>query len=68
MKNYTKAALSMGFVAATLQLTAYADHGRDDWNHHGGRNHYAALKVALWGDEFYNADPDEKASMIDQTI
>ncbi|HXI01786.1 MAG TPA: hypothetical protein VNI57_01290 [Candidatus Saccharimonadales bacterium] len=26
------------------------------------------MKVALWGDEFYNADPNVKASMVDQTI
>ena len=75
MKKYTKAAISIGIAAATLQITAYADHGRDhrdhghdDWNRHGTRDQYPPLKVALWGDEFYNDDPTAKASMIDQAI
>lgn len=35
------------------------------WRDNNGPN---ILKVALWGDEFYNSDPATKASMRDQTI
>jgi len=35
---------------------------------HSARKQYGSLKVALWGDEFYNDDPDTKSIMVEQTI
>ncbi len=55
-------------AAATLSCTAYA--GNYD-QHSFKKEHvdeHRRMKVALWGDEFYNADPAEKSRMIDQTI
>ncbi|MCB1824111.1 MAG: hypothetical protein KDJ54_05805 [Candidatus Competibacteraceae bacterium] len=72
MKNYTKAALCVSIIAATLHLTAFADNsghnGKNNDDDYDNWNSKAGLKVALWGDEFYNDDPAIKARMIDQTI
>lgn len=50
----------------TISVVALAE------NHNGANNgNYEkskVLKVALWGDEFYNSDPDTRQAMIDQTI
>jgi hypothetical protein len=71
MNYYTRATLCISIFAATFSLAAYASDNRHDENNggdHNGRNHNSSLKVALWGDEFYNDDPEIKTQMIDQTI
>ena len=71
MNNYTRVALCVSIIATTFNLAAYANDNRHDENNggdHNGRNHNSSLKVALWGDEFYNDDPEIKTQMIDQTI
>jgi len=66
---------AVALVAATLSPSVFADnHGHDDhkyskhkeYNHH--ERHYKPMKVALWGDEFYNDDPAVKADQVQQTI
>jgi hypothetical protein len=47
------------FPSAALAGQDGDDHGRDD---------NRVLRVALWGDEFYNDDPTAKADQVDQTI
>lgn len=60
MLNVSKITMATALLAATaLPLCALAD---DE-----GKAH-SALKVALWGDEFYANDPAVKASNIEQTI
>ncbi|MEZ5503227.1 MAG: hypothetical protein R3E50_11520 [Halioglobus sp.] len=73
MKNQAVAAIVAGIVAGGLHLGAVADKrddGRDDdrGSQYSERHGGARLKVALWGDEFYNDDPSQKALQIDQTI
>jgi hypothetical protein len=57
----------MVLMAGSLTAQAGDDYGRGKGYHHG-RSDTRVLKVALWGDEFYNDDPDIKSSMVDQTI
>ena len=52
------------FVANGGQARWHEAHSH---NMHHGDDDYR-LKVALWGDEFYAADPATKSAMIDQTI
>ena len=60
-------ALTAAFALA-FPLAASAD-GRDN-DHHGRSDHrdHDVLKVALWGDEFYNSDESEKTRQIAQTV
>ncbi|MEZ5556992.1 MAG: hypothetical protein R3E86_00380 [Pseudomonadales bacterium] len=62
-------------VAACAVLTgstaAADDHGdRDhaDRDGRGGSSRHETLKVAVWGDQFYAADPAQKEAMKQQTI
>ena len=59
MLNGTKFSV-LAVMLAAMPFVAQAD------SDHGDR--HSRLKVALWGDEFYNSDPATKASMVDQTI
>lgn len=57
--------------SATFMNNARDDEHRDDHANRFMRKHHeerGKLKVALWGDEFYNDDPAIKAVMIKQTI
>ena len=53
------AAMAAAVLSMSVSATGRMDHDRYDND---------KLKVALWGDEFYNSDPDTKVNMIDQTI
>jgi hypothetical protein len=70
MRNFSKLT-AVAVMVATLPFAAYGQQAQwhraqsHDMDH--GDRHFS-LKVALWGDEFYNADPATKSSMIDQTI
>lgn len=58
-----KAALAVAvMLSVPLAVQAY-DPPKRQHSYHG-----PVLKVALWGDEFYNDDPGAKSDMIDQTI
>jgi hypothetical protein len=63
MHKLVNAALIAALTATTTPLTTQAGQDREDGGRDGG-----VLKVALWGDEFYNDDPAAKADQIDQTI
>jgi hypothetical protein len=58
-----KAALALA-VSSCVPFAVEANNGNHGTNSHQG----PVLKVALWGDEFYNDDPDAKAGQIDRTI
>lgn len=66
-------AAAMPLAAHSVAQAATAADQDPQWHRAGsheldhGDNHFR-LKVALWGDEFYNADPAVKASMVEQTI
>ena len=62
-------AISIPFVVHAAGYHNEKPQWRGEKSHGGDRgdNHYR-LKVALWGDEFYNDDPEAKAGMISQTI
>ena len=70
MRNFALLALIAGSIASITPLATYADdkYGKDYEEEHTEKNKYKPLKVALWGDEFYNDDPAIKADQIDQTI
>ena len=76
MKNACKYTLLAAVMATAIPHVVMADHGRvnyyenerSEWHKHDHGKKHSVLKVALWGDEFYNNDPDEKSSMVDQTI
>jgi hypothetical protein len=55
------APLALAIAGCTLLLTAC---GGDDNNNNSSK----VMHVALWGDEFYNADADAKTLEISQTI
>ncbi len=63
-------------ASAVLPLAAQADEQRNNHEQqskhstekHNENRHQHPLKVALWGDEFYNDDPAAKADQIEQTI
>ncbi|OWY09546.1 hypothetical protein B6V74_05865 [Thioclava sp. F42-5] len=52
------AALAAAVLSTALLAPAHAQSASDA----------GVLKVALWGDEFYSKDPEEKANWIDQTV
>ena len=64
MRQFSKSTLVTLAAAIVLPLSAHAGvssvYGHHDYGH--------KLKVALWGDNFYAADPVLKAAMKDQTI
>ena len=76
MLTLSKPLVFAAMAAFALPVAAHA--GNDfssaaKWNrghsHHDDRgDHHFRLKVALWGDEFYSKDPEEKAKDIEQTI
>ena len=53
--------------AAALAAIAIPSSAKGNSRHHHHR-HDPVLRVALWGDEFYNDDPATKSAMVDQTI
>lgn len=53
-------------AALSLPLAASADRYFNDWNRYGGYDS-RVLKVALWGDEFYNDEP-QKSQQIAETV
>ena len=59
MRTLTRILMLTALASLTLPFAAHADDG------HGGGH---VLKIALWGDEFYNDDPATKASMVEQTV
>jgi hypothetical protein len=67
LKHSWKAVLAVIAIASIPQISTANGYGNwhDDDN---GSRKSSILKVGLWGDEFYNADPVIKASMRDQTI
>ena len=74
ISRFTAAAV---MIAATTPLIMQSANGTNEWSkgyraeaHHDkdDRHHHRRLKVALWGDEFYNSDPATKASLVQQTI
>jgi hypothetical protein len=76
MLHLTRRTALAALVAATIPLAAQArnDEGEssrwsrgDSHQTSHGDDHFV-LKVALWGDEFYNDDPVAKAEQIEQTI
>lgn len=68
MRNFALLALVAGSMATALPSISVAD----DKQAHEQKKTYVhkqkLLKVALWGDEFYSDDPNEKALMVEQTI
>ena len=73
MRKFAQRLVIAGSIAAMTPFAALAGdfhhHDRDydhEWRpfHH----HQKVLKVALWGDEFYNDDPSDKTTAIEQTI
>jgi len=70
MRNIYKLT-AVAVLVSTLPFAAYGHQAQwhrahsHDMEH--GDDHFK-LKVALWGDEFYNADPAVKSTMIDQAI
>ena len=64
MRNHLWAAAVSVMVVVAIPLASQAGSYHDDKNRHEAD----VMKVALWGDNFYNSDPVAKASMIDQTI
>ena len=71
MRNISKATILAVMAAAIIPFAAHADQGQ--WHRAGTHDmdhgdKHSQLKVALWGDEFYNDDPATKSGMIDQTI
>lgn len=64
MQKLTRLAVLSAMMTMTAALP-YAAQAGDD-NEGNGNNQ--VLKVALWGDEFYNDDAAVRTSMIDQTI
>lgn len=64
MQNQSwKAAIALA-AALIVPFAVQANNGNHGTNSHQG----PVLKVGLWGDEFYNDDPEAKADQIDQTI
>ncbi len=61
----TKSALAL-LATAAFALAAHASENNEKPDHATPTG--PALKVALWGDEFYNKDPGEKAAAIDELI
>jgi len=70
MKILSRAIAGAVIAAAAFPILAHADNEHSQYNKHKDYNEHrhSTLKVALWGDEFYNDDPAVKAAMIDQTI
>ena len=64
MNSIIRSLICLGILVTLLCLPAFAQHDSS----HAGSLHNAALKVALWGDEFYAEDPAVKTARIDQTI
>jgi len=59
-----KSSICLGLLVTSLCLPAFAENDSSP----SRPNNSAALKVALWGDEFYAEDPAVKTARIDQTI
>ncbi|OQK18559.1 hypothetical protein AU255_12320 [Methyloprofundus sedimenti] len=70
MRNFALITLIAGSIASTTPLVSYADRKHDDDHaeRHSHMHKHRVLKVALWGDEFYNDDPEIKSIQIEQTI
>ena len=64
MRQYSTTALATLAAAVMLPLAVHAGQSAVYGHHDEGHK----LKVALWGDNFYNADPDIRAAMKNQTI
>ena len=60
--------VAAALLATTLFTSAYADNRHHDSFKKEHQDEHLRLHVALWGDEFYNSDPDAKADQIQQTI
>lgn len=70
MRNFASLALVAGSIATAVPSMALA-HDKNTNEHkpeHHKHHKHKTMKVALWGDEFYNSDPAEKALLVDQTI
>jgi len=66
MRTISRTIAGAVMVAAMCPLLAQADNDNEE-SQYNAYNH-SALKVALWGDEFYDNDPAVKSDMIEQTI
>ncbi|MGR8932274.1 MAG: hypothetical protein ACU836_16720 [Gammaproteobacteria bacterium] len=68
MRNLALLALIAGGMASAAPSVSFAKDkaSREHKEAHG--HHHKPLKVALWGDEFYSDDPNEKSIMVEQTI
>jgi len=64
MRQFSRSTLVTLAAAVVLPLSAHAGISSVYGHHDNGHK----LKVALWGDNFYAADPAVKAAMKDQTI
>lgn len=60
--------VAMLLAAITLPVSHAADHHNTYAQERFAHQDHHRMKVALWGDEFYNNDPLVKASMVAQTI
>ena len=79
MLNISKLMVSLAMVTVIAPMVSQAENRHNDNNESAkwsrsssfdkghGRHHYR-LRVALWGDEFYNDDPAKKADAVKQTI
>ena len=68
MLKLIKQASALGLVAAFASTPVLAHESEHDNDGYHASRGYAPFKVALWGDEFYSSDVDEKTSMTDATI
>lgn len=65
MGRASKLTVTAVIAAIVLPLSLFASENNGHKKEHSDKH---ALKVALWGDSFYNGNAAVKASMIDQTI
>ena len=71
MRNISKATVLAVMAAAIIPFAVHGEQSQWHRAHSHDMDHrddHYSLKVALWGDEFYAADPATKTSMTDQTI
>ena len=64
MRHFSRTTLVTLAAAVALPMSVHA--GQNDFGGYHDNGH--KLKVALWGDNFYNADPAVKEAMKQQTI